>query len=64
MKFTPGQLGGYAASGPAKIWVYVNGEAVTDGPGYVLKRHDNIVVAYGSQGSFPTQPPADALNGL
>jgi hypothetical protein len=31
---------------------------------YALKAHDNIVVAYGQRGSFPTAPSTNALKGL
>ena len=41
--------------------MYVNGEAVADPAGYKIEDGDNVVVAYGTAGSFPTEPPADAL---
>lgn len=62
--FTGHQLGGYINSGQETVQVFVNGEQLTDPTHYVIKPHDNIVVAYGRPGSFPTQPPTDALNGL
>jgi hypothetical protein len=34
------------------------------GEGDVLAAHDNIVVAYGKPGSFPTRPDASALKDL
>ena len=62
--FSATQLGGYHNSGEATVQVYVNGKPVADVMRYVIGAHDNIVVAYGAPGSFPTQPPADALDGL
>ena len=41
-----------------------NGQQITDPTHDVFKARDNIVVANDTPGSFPTQPPVDALNGL
>lgn len=54
VKFTADQLGSYRAEGDKTVQVFVNGQAVTDGPGYALKAKDQIVVGYGAPGSFPT----------
>lgn len=62
--FTDHQLGGYTNTAQEQVQVHVNGQQITDPAHYVIKAHDNIVVAYGTPGSFPTQPPADALKGL
>lgn len=62
--FSDSQLGGYRNSGDRTVQVFVNGKAVADPVGYVIAPRDNIVVAYGAPGSFPTEPPADALEGL
>lgn len=62
--FTDTQLGGYTNAGDQTVQVFVTGQPIADPVHYVLKPRDNIVVAYGTSGSFPTQPPADALNGL
>lgn len=60
VRFEPGQLGGDIAAGANKVHVYINGKpAAPDAP---LKDGDNVVVAYGAPGSFPTQPPAGALD--
>lgn len=64
VKFSATQLGDLKNHGEDSVQVYVNGQKVNDGPGHVLAAHDNIVVAYGALGSFPTTPPADALAGL
>src|SRR3954451_3447778 len=51
------QLGGLKPTGDDKVWVYVNGKELTTDPvSYVIKKDDNIVVAYGKQGSFETTP--------
>jgi hypothetical protein len=62
--FTNQQLGGYINSGQETVQVFVNGSHIADPSTYEIRSHDNIVVAYGRPGSFPTQPPTDALNGL
>lgn len=61
--FADGQLGGLRDAGSRSLQVYVNGERVTQPAAYELKDQDNVVVAYGEPGSFPTEPPADALAG-
>ena len=61
--FGPDRLGAYIPAGNKDLYVYVNGEAVDDPAGYELQQGDNIVVAYGEPGSFPTQPPDDPLRG-
>lgn len=58
--FGADRLGGDVATGEKKVHVYVNGKAAS-GP-VVLKDGDNVVVAYGTDGSFPTLPPDDALD--
>jgi hypothetical protein len=57
--FDADRLGGDTAAGEKKVHVYVNGEPAA--PDVELKDGDNVVVAYGTAGSFPTEPPADAL---
>jgi hypothetical protein len=58
--FDENRLGGDVADTDNRVFIYVNGEQVND-PSVVLKDGDNIVVAYGEAGSFPTTPPTDAL---
>jgi hypothetical protein len=53
-------LGGDRAAGDKKVYVYVNGRPA--GPDAPLKDGDNVVVAYGTEGSFPTQPDDSALD--
>ena len=37
------------------LQTWVNGKQVKDGPGYVMKPHDKIIVGFGKPGSFPTK---------
>lgn len=55
------RLGGDTADGTNKVHVYVNGEPSPDGPATVVKDGDNVVVAFGADGSFPTEPDDSAL---
>ena len=64
VKFTPTQLGAYVAGKGNVVATYVNGKQVANGPGYVMKPHDAIVVAYGKPGSFPTNFKAVFAQGL
>ena len=59
--FDRGRLGGDIASGSNDVHIYVNGQHVDD-DNVELKDGDNVVVAYGRAGSFPLEPPADALD--
>lgn len=61
--FDEQRLGGDVNAGDEQVHVYVNGEPAADGPALVLEDGDNIVVAFGEEGSFPVAPPADALQG-
>ena len=54
VKFTSTQLGSYQAGNGNVLATYVNGKQVPDGPSYVLKPHDLVMVGYGRPGSFPT----------
>ena len=58
--FSADRLGGETATGDKKVHVYVNGKPTT--PDAELKDGDNVVVAYGVDGGFDTQPATDALN--
>jgi hypothetical protein len=64
--FTPTQIGSYTAGNGNVLAVYVNGSPVTNFVGYVMKPHDNIIVAYGKPGSSPTSfsYPWSASGGL
>lgn len=61
--FTAGRLGAYTPQGDKTLHVYVNGDPVDDPVSYEIREGDNVVVAYGEAGSFPTEPPTDALPG-
>ena len=60
--FEEDRLGGDIADGGKQVHVYVNGKPAPPGP-VTMDDGDNIVVAYGTEDSFPKQPPADALEG-
>ena len=60
--FSTDRLGAYTPKAGKQIHVYVNGERVTEPAGYQINNGDNVVVAYGADGSFPTEPPAGALD--
>lgn len=62
VEFGQDRLGGDTAGGSKQVHVYVNGEPAPPGP-VTMDDGDNIVVAYGAEGSFPKLPPADALEG-
>lgn len=57
--FDSGRLGSDVPQGDKKVHIYVNGKPA--GPDAPLADGDNIVVAYGTDGSFPKTPNADAL---
>ncbi len=62
--FTPTQLGGYRVGGQNTLRVFVNGLPVVNGPAYVMRAHDSIIVGYGPPGSYPTNQPGDFSGGL
>jgi hypothetical protein len=53
--FTKTQLGSYHVGQGLVLQTWVNGKQVSDGPNYVMKPHDKIVVGFGKPGSFPTK---------
>jgi hypothetical protein len=53
--FTTTQVGSYHVGQGLVLQTWVNGKQVKDGPGYVLKPHDKIIVGFGKPGSFPTK---------
>lgn len=57
VRFTGTQLGAYANHGTAAVHVYINGTLVADPGRHVLRPHDNIVIGYGTPGSFPRTVP-------
>lgn len=60
LRFSSRCIGSYCAKGKKEIWVYVDGKRVFGDPRpVVLRRHDEIVVAYGTLASIPKPiPPA------
>lgn len=58
--FNATTLGGDTTEGADKVHVYVNGQPTT--PDAELKDGDNVVVAFGPDGSFPVQPDDSALD--
>ena len=58
--FDDDRLASDVAEGDKQVHVYVNGERAPEGP-VVIEDGDNIVVAYGTEGSFPKLPSADAI---
>lgn len=61
---SPSRLGSFAGSGTQGVRLYVNGRKVNDPDTYLLKPHDNLVLAYGTDDSFPhtvafTWPPGE-----
>jgi hypothetical protein len=61
VRFSSTQLGAYTNGGGKRVWFYVNGKPIGYPKSYVMKAHDNIVVAYGKLSSFPKRPSAVAL---
>ena len=59
--FDEARLGALTPEGEDEIHVYVNGARIDNPVGYEIREGDNVVVAYGEPGSFPTEPPTDAL---
>ncbi len=51
--FSADQIGSYHNVGSSTVQVYVNGHHISDPARYVLRPHDDIVVGYGTPGSFP-----------
>lgn len=51
----------YTRSCGKRIHVYLHGQPVDDPTNYEIQDGDNVVVAYGASGSFPTEPSDDVL---
>lgn len=64
VKFSDSQIGSYQNDGDKKVQVYVNGQLAENPVEYKLKAKDNIVVGYGTPGSFPTTITAPFPEGL
>lgn len=61
VKFGGGWLGGLHADGDDELRTFVNGREISDPAAHVLRRNDNIVVAFGSTDDFPRRPDATEL---
>jgi hypothetical protein len=61
VRFGKASLGNLVNKGDKQVRVYVNGKPVADPVHYVMKDGDNIVVGYGTAGSFPHNPSKKAL---
>jgi hypothetical protein len=53
VKFSDFQIGAYHDAGGGHLTVFANGRGVRDPVHYVMRRHDSIVVGYGTPASFP-----------
>jgi hypothetical protein len=51
--FSDSQFGAYRDAGARRLAVFANGRPVRDPGHYVVRRHDSIVVGYGTPASFP-----------
>ena len=63
VEFSEQRLGPFTSQGASGVHVYVNGSPVKAPTTYEIREGDNVVVAFGEPGSFPTEPPTDALEG-
>lgn len=59
--FGPEQVGNLKNDGKERVHVLANGKPVLDPINYVIHEGDNLVVAYGEDGSFPKEPPVTLL---
>ncbi len=61
ISFGPDHIGGLKATKDNPLRVYVDGKLITDPAAHVLRKDDNIVVAYGSTQGIPLVPGDGAL---
>jgi len=58
LRFSKTCIGAYCAQGKKRVWVFIDGKLFLGNPrSIVLKRHDEIVVAYGTYASIPKPIP-------
>ena len=62
--FSAHQLGAYRDGPRRRVQIYVNGKAIANPVGYVMKPHDSIIVGYGKPGSFPKKIATKFPSGL
>jgi hypothetical protein len=53
VRFSDSQIGADHQAGRRRLAVFANGRRVRDPVHYVMRRHDSIVVGYGTPASFP-----------
>jgi len=58
----PDRIGGLKATKDRPLHVFVNGKPVSDPAAHVLKKNDNIVIAYGTLDGVPRIPDTTALD--
>jgi hypothetical protein len=61
VRLAANELGGLRNDGDNRVRAYVNGRPIADPAAHVLRKDDNIVVAYGKPGTFPTKPDTKLL---
>jgi len=61
VRFGDESLGSLRNEGDKQVRVFVNGQAVKNANGYVMKDGDNISVGYGTADSFPHTPDKSPL---
>jgi hypothetical protein len=61
VRFGNRSLGSLVNNGDKQVRVYVNGKRIATPVNYVMRDKDNISIGYGTDGSFPHEPSAKAL---
>jgi hypothetical protein len=61
LRLAANELGGLRNDGDEQVRAFVNGKPVADPAAHVLAKDDNVVVAYGKPGTFPTRPDTKLL---
>lgn len=56
LRLSKTQLGGLTDDGDRQVRAYSNGKPIADPAAHVIKKDDNLVVAYGKEGTFPLKP--------
>jgi hypothetical protein len=64
VKFSDSQIGAYHDADGRHLAVFANGRRVRDPMHYVMRRHDSIIVGYGTPSSFPHRIAATFPPGL
>jgi hypothetical protein len=61
LRLSANELGALRNDGDQQVRAFVNGRRIADPAAHVLRKNDNIVVAYGKPGTFPTRPDTKLL---